>query len=124
ELGLDLPSGHAQNDAVESDVFATRELGVKARPDLDERAEPAPHHKGAASGDGDAGQDLEKGALPRAVQPYQPEHLAALERKGDVAERPEFFPGRHRPAQEARREAAHLILDRGDIPAAAQPVAL
>ena len=97
---------------------------MKARADLDERAKPAVHHEGSGSRNGDPGEDLEESTLPRAIGSHQPEHLAALEREGDISKRPELFSRLNFTAQQARGEPAHFVLDRKDVPAASQPVAL
>src|SRR5712664_1342074 len=96
---------------------------MKAGADFDERAKPPVDNEGSRGRNGDPGQDLEQGALPRAVRADQPEHLAALEREGDVAERPKLFPWNLSPEQ-TRGETFHFVPDRRDIPSAAQPVAL
>src|SRR5262249_30878368 len=124
ELRLDLPAGHAEDDPVEGDVLAPRQLGMEAGPDLDEGAQPTVHHEGAGGGYGDAREDLEQSALPRAIRAYQPQNLAPLEGEGDVPEGPELLAGLDLATEQTRGEALHLVSNRRDVPAAAQPIAL
>jgi hypothetical protein len=85
----DLRAAHAQNRAVEEDVLAAGQLGVEAGAYLQQRADPAADPAPAAGGLGDAREDLEQGALARAVAADDPHHLAALDLERDVFQRPQ-----------------------------------
>src|SRR5712692_5380813 len=81
-------------------------------------------HEGAGGRHRHSRQNLQEGALAGAVHPDQPQYLTALEREADIAESPELFAGLDGSAEQARGEASHLVLDRGDVPAVAEPVSL
>src|SRR5262249_54279378 len=107
ELRLDLPAGHAEDDPVEGDVLAPRQLGMEAGPDLDEGAQPTVHHEGARGGHGDAREDLEESALPRAIRAHQPQDFSPRE----AAEGREALAGLDLSTAQTRCEALRLVSD-------------
>src|ERR1700694_2733526 len=101
ELAVDLAALHAEDCAVQVDVFATGELGVKARSNLEQAAQ-APVDDSASMGRlGEPAQDLQEGALARAVAPDDAEHLAFLDLEGNVVEGPQKRRGRTAPERVA-----------------------
>ena len=82
---------HAQDRAVQVDVLAPGQLGVKAGAHLQQAAHP-PVDLGPPAGRlGDAGEDLEQRALARAVAADDPHHFALLHLEGDILQRPELI---------------------------------
>ena len=67
ELAPDLVSAHPQNSAVEIDVLAAGELGVKAGADLEQRPHAAVDVRVPGRRLGDSGEDLQQRGLARAV---------------------------------------------------------
>jgi hypothetical protein len=63
---------HAQDGAVEEDVFAARQFGVEARAYFQQRGDPAFDADGALGGFGDAAQDFEVVDLPAPLWPMMP----------------------------------------------------
>ena len=111
---LDLLAGEPQHGAVDEDVLASRDLGVEAGAELDERRHPA--------GDDDpprrrlehAGHQLEHRRLARAVAADEAERLAAADGEVDA------FQGGYglvRPQPVGEVAAHHRALE------SAQPVA-
>ena len=62
---------------------------MKARADLEEGTDPAPHDDLALGRVGDPGEDLEERALAGTISPDDAEDLAALDLEVDVFEGPE-----------------------------------
>ena len=56
-----------EHDAVDEDVLAARDLGVKSGAELDQRGDPPADDELAGARLGDAGDQLEQRALARAV---------------------------------------------------------
>jgi hypothetical protein len=79
ELAAHFVFAHAHDGAVEVDVLAAGELGVKAGADFEQAGDAAFDLDLAGSGGGDARQDLEQGALARAVAADDAEHFALLD---------------------------------------------
>ena len=103
---------HAQDRAVQVDVLAARQLGVKAGADLEQRAHAAVHLGAALGRLGDARQDLQQRALARAVAADDAQHLALVQLERHVAQRPDR---RHRSAAaNARALAAAQHAERRD----------
>ena len=119
ELALNLPPRHPHDGAVEEDVLAARQVRMETGADLDERAEPPIGHERAGGGHGHAGEHLQERALARPVSPDQPQRVPPLQREADVTQRPELLARRHLSPEKTCAEAPHLVLDRGDVPAAA-----
>ena len=93
EFPVDLAPVHPQQRAVEINILAPGQLGVKAGADFEQRAHPAEQIDFAAGRRGDLRQDFEEGGFPRAVAADDAEHFAAPHFEGNVGERAElFFP--------------------------------
>ena len=91
ELRLNLPSPHTEHRSAQIDVLATGELGMKAGAHLDERRDTAGEADLAGGRRGDARQQLEDGALARAVVADQAECFAAADFECDVLDGPEIL---------------------------------
>src|SRR5262249_19544199 len=65
ETFFDFSFGETEHDAVDEDVFAARNLGMKSGAELDERGNPARDLYGARARLRDAGNQFERGALTR-----------------------------------------------------------
>src|SRR2546422_3871688 len=84
ELRLDLGLPHPENRPVEVHVLPAGELGVEARPDLEERADPAVNLGLPFGWLGDAREDLQQRALAGAVGANDANDLAGAHLEGDV----------------------------------------
>ena len=91
ELASDLGARHAEDGAVEIDVLAARQLGMKAGADLEQACDAALDRHLALGRLGDARQNLQKRGLAGAIAADDADHLAALDLKAHVLERPEFL---------------------------------
>src|SRR5262249_13424040 len=99
ELGLDLAPAHVEDRSVEEDVLAAGQVGVKAGPDLEQRADAAAQPGAALSRRRDPGEDLEQRALAGAVVADHAERLSALDLEADVAQSPELARLRLAPSR-------------------------
>lgn len=94
EVLFDLGFAHAEDRAVQVDIFAPRELGMEAGADLEQACHSAFDRDSAGRGFGDAAEDLEQRRLARAVAADDAHALALFDVEGDVLQRPEFLrPG-------------------------------
>ena len=112
ELAVDFRLVHAEDRAVEIDVFAAGEFGVKAGADFEKRGDAAFHAGEAFGGFGDAAENFEQGRFARAVSADDADDFAALDIKRDVAKGPEIALGWGFPAQIG--ESLERRFDRGD----------
>ena len=78
ESALDLGAPHAEDRAVEVDVLAAGELGVKAGADLEQRADTARETARPSVGSVIRDEDLQQRALAGAVAADDADHLAFL----------------------------------------------
>ena len=72
ELCGDLGPRHAEDRAVEEDVLAAGQLGVKARADLEQARRPASQPDHPAGRLGDPGEDFSSVLLPAPLRPMMP----------------------------------------------------
>ena len=79
EALVDLAALHPEDRAVQVDVLATRELGMEARPDLEQAADAAADLDAPARGGRDPREHLEQGRLPAPFRPMTPSDLALRE---------------------------------------------
>ena len=91
ELAGDLLAPHAEDGAVEIDVLASGQLGMKAGADLEQAADAAVQIDLARARLGDAAEDLQQRALARAIAPDDADDLTLLDVEADVAQRREGF---------------------------------
>ena len=111
---------HAEDGAVEEDVFAAGELGVKAGADFEQAADAAAELDAAVGGLGDAAQDFEQGRFAGAVAADDADDFAGLDFEANILERPEFaglvpgaaFPAPAKSTERSRDGAAQRFLQR------------
>src|SRR5215510_7240297 len=72
----DLLTFHSENCTVEEDIFPTRQLGMKAGPDLKQRPDPAVKVDLSFGRLSNAREDLKQRRFAGAVSADDPEHLA------------------------------------------------
>ena len=89
ELRADFPALHPEDGAIEEDVFAACEIGVKAGADFEQRGETTAEDRATAGRLGDARKDFQQRAFARAVAPDDADDFAGLRGKADVADGPE-----------------------------------
>src|SRR4029078_5038686 len=93
QASLDLGPRHPQNCAVQPYVLRGGELGVEPAAHLEQRAHAAAHHRPSFGGVGDPAEDLQEGALARAVVADDAEHLTGRDGEIDTTHRPGVSPG-------------------------------
>ena|SRR5207253_848569 len=84
ELPRDLLPFHAQDAAVQIDVFPSGEVQMESGADFDERAQPAMRRHTAPGWAQNAAQQFERGTLAGTVGTYDGEGLTAPDLKTDV----------------------------------------
>ena len=90
-LLFDFRAAHAEDGAVEKDVFAPGQFRMKAGADF-EQAGHAPVDAHPACGRfGDAAEDFEQRALAGAVAADDADDFAAFDFEGNILERPELL---------------------------------
>jgi len=107
KFGVDFVPTHAQDGAVQVDVFPARQFGVKAGPDFEQRADAAVDVGYAFCRLGDARQDLEKCALAGSIAANNAYHFALLDLERDLPEGPDRVLVRGRLWGLATQNAAH-----------------
>lgn len=102
EFAFDFGAAHAQHGAVQVDVFASGQFGVKSGADF-QQAGHAPFDADAAGGRfGDAAEDFQQRGFARAVASDDADGFAPADFEGNIAERPEIFGGALRAKSGAR----------------------
>src|SRR4029079_5434248 len=91
EALLNLPLGQAEHDAVDEHVLAAGDLGVEAGAELDERRNSPGDADRSAGRLGDAGDELQRGALAGAVAAHYAVSRAFRYRHGDIGKGREGF---------------------------------
>src|SRR5262245_55876111 len=87
EAGGDLPARQPKHHAVDEDVFAAAEVGVKAGAQLDEGSDATVNAHAAAVRSVDTGDELEQRALAGAVAPDDAKATPGLDGDVNVVER-------------------------------------
>ena len=94
KLAFDFGLAHSENRAVEKNIFAPGQFGVKARSDF-EQTRHAPFDADAPGRRlGDAAQNFQQRGFSRAVAPDDADDFALFDVKRHVLERPEFLLAR------------------------------
>ena len=88
-LRVDLALAHSEDRAVEEDIFASGQFGMKARADFQQAANAAVDSGEAGSGPGDAREQLQQRGFARAVAADQAHHLTMPHFEAHVAQRPD-----------------------------------
>jgi hypothetical protein len=115
EVGVGLLAREPEDRGVEVDVLPAGEVAVEPGPQLEQRGQPATALDVPGRRREDAADDLEQGALARAVVPDEPRGAAGAERQVDVPQRPELLgvllraPGVDQPLLE------RLVLAQGEL---------
>src|SRR5246127_1372346 len=91
EFAFDLDPAHAEDRAVQEDVFATGQFGMKSGANLEQAGHTASKYHPPSRRFGDAAQDLEQRAFARAVAADNSQDLALLDLETDILERPELL---------------------------------
>ena len=89
ELAVDFALAHAEDGAVQIDVFAAGELGVKAGADFEQAADAAANLGAAFGGAVMRERIFSSVVLPAPLRPMMPTTSPSLHVKGDVLERPD-----------------------------------
>jgi hypothetical protein len=93
EFAFDFRFSHAEDGAVEIDIFAAGQFGMKPGADFEERSDAASELRRAFSGLGDSAEDFQERRFSRAVAADDSYHFAALDFERDVLQGPEFSFG-------------------------------
>src|ERR1700756_2476882 len=91
EFAFDLDPAHAEDRAVQEDVFATGQFGMKSGANLEQAGHTASKRHPPSRWFGDAAEDLEQRAFARAVATDDAQDFALLDLEADILERPEFL---------------------------------
>src|SRR5207245_2685884 len=90
ELAGDLAPRHAEDGAVEEDVFPAGQLGMEPGPDFQKAADLAAQLDAAGRRLGDAAEDLQEGRFAGAVAADDAHDLPRLDLEGNVAQGPQL----------------------------------
>ncbi len=82
KLANDLGARHAENGAIEEDVFASGQFRMKTSADLKQARDSTVDANPPFGGHGNPAQDFQQGALSRAVSSDDADHFAALDLNG------------------------------------------
>src|SRR5690606_13928778 len=93
-------AAQAESHAAEIDVLPAAQLGMEPRADLEQGSDAAAQLEGPLARVSDTRQELEEGALPRAVAADHAHDLAWGYLHTDIAERPKIPGRRLLPAEE------------------------
>jgi len=91
ELALNFDFAHAQDGAIEKNVFAAGELGMEAGAYLEQAGDAATDAHPASRGFCDAAENLEQGTLAGPIAADDAQHLALLYFERDIFESPELL---------------------------------
>ena len=91
EFAFDLAAPHAENGAVEVDVFAAGEFGMKAGANFEQRTNPPPNEGPAGARLGDAGEQLEQGGFAGAITADHAHNFTAANGEGDIPQGPKYI---------------------------------
>src|SRR6516162_11701496 len=89
ELGRDLGLAHAHDRAIEKNVFAPRELGMKAGSNFQQRSDTAMNQGAPFGWPGNARENLAQRTLASAIAPDHADDFTVLHLKRNVTQRPE-----------------------------------
>src|SRR6266849_2740269 len=91
KLRFDLGPGHAENRAIEKDIFATSQFRMETGADFKQASDPAAHNCPAFRRLSDPTQDLQQCRFARPVASDNAEHLTALDLEAHIPQGPEFL---------------------------------
>ncbi len=104
EAPRDLPAREAEHDAVDEDVLAARDLGMKSRAQFDERRHPAVDPHRAARRFRDAGDELQCRTLAGPVAADDSDGTAGRHRERQIGHRRKSLLGPQMRDQGARQQ--------------------
>src|SRR4051812_41102553 len=84
KLSNDLSLSHAEDRAVEKNVFATGQLRMKSRPNLKQTRHPRPHHYSSLRGISDARDYFQQCAFAGAVAPDDTDDVSLIDVERNV----------------------------------------
>ena len=90
ELPSDLDARHAEDCAVQKDVLATRELGMKSNTDFQQARNAAIQVRRSLGRLGDPADDFQQRALARSVAADHADHFTVVQIERHVAKSPEL----------------------------------
>src|SRR5262249_39950978 len=108
QLLADIRTLQAVDRTVEEDVLSSREVGVEARTELDQRTDASADLDAACGRLDDSGDQAQKRRLARAVAADETYRAARLDEKRDVAQCDNVVPARAPPRDDEILEASHL----------------
>ena len=108
EALADLGAAQAVDRPVQEDVLATREVGVEARAELEQRADPPADGDAAARRLDDPGDDAQQGRLAGAVAADEAHGLARRDRERHITQRLDVVAAGAAPLDEEVLERASL----------------
>jgi hypothetical protein len=85
---VDLGPRQAEQGRVEVDVLDAGEIRIEARPQFQQRCDPASDLEFAFAGSQRAAHQLQQGGLPSAVAAHDAENLSGVDPETDIAYRP------------------------------------
>ena len=91
ELAFDLSPAHAQDGAIQEDVFAPGQFRVEAGADLQQAGHAAFDLNPPGGGRGDAAQQLEQRRFPGPIPANDADRLPTLNFEGNISKGPEFL---------------------------------
>jgi hypothetical protein len=112
ELARDLDARHAENRAVQINIFASRQLRMKARADFKQAADAPVQLDASGRRLGDAREQFEQSGFARAVSADDADHLARLHFKAHILDRPESRRGGATLALQEAQGCAHRARQR------------
>src|SRR5690348_2930700 len=129
EFAGDFPAPHAENCAVQKNIFTPGQLGMKSGADFEQTAERTANFGPANRRLCYSGQNFQQSGLAGAVAANHTDDFAGLNLKGDVAQGPNFSlsaqGGRASQKTSGRVHKAAEAIAQGEIsPALADAVAL
>src|SRR5277367_894369 len=86
EFSIDLLPIHAQDGAVQVDIFSSGEVGMKSGPHFDEGGEPAMHINRPPGRFHNAGNELQNGAFACSISADNSERFSTIKSKTDLTE--------------------------------------
>src|SRR5437667_11505551 len=93
KLPADFGACHAQNGAIQKNVFAAGKLGMKTGTNLEQTRDSTTNADAPFGGLRNAAEDLQKSRLAAAIAADDAHYLASTNFEIDVAERPDIFAG-------------------------------
>ena len=91
ELPFDFAAAHAEDGAVEKNIFPAGQFGMKTGADFEQAADAAADFDPAGARFGDAAENFEQGRFPGAVAADDADLFALCDRERNIAQGPKFL---------------------------------